>query len=573
MIPIESQLRQHVDLKMPGQIVETEILPANKGSLSHPFIRIVNTIPRLNGRQLKHIPDSELKQWGRGADEIWLMGIMKRSPVSKEDALNWKDQYLSAVPDLSDDQVIGSAFAPASWKPDSRVASSEEELKQQVERLHRMGKRVITDVVPNHVAPDNELVTEENILAGMFLYKTDAPLPTERFHKFVGESGKTYYLPWGNDEWRDTVQLNLANNAYQTALKNHVSNLVRLGFDGARFDMAMLPTPQIFLKKWGHLLSSEDRASLENQIKEENSGSVAHQFWYDIINQAKKTAKTHGKDFIAIAESYEEYGQNGNLLKQGFDRVYAHSRYKHVQKLFRIEGEPTPYLTDWIDRHSSEFSHQATYSSNHDEQPVIREFGMRDHEGYRFDKNNPYHVSRGVRTARAVTSLMALLPSAFIFDDLARDGYYGEKEPVQISILPKNNFIDQSSFYDLIYSIKKSNLFQKGKFSVPSLKISGHDIGHSHGEIIPLQYENEAETAVVVINAKDRLGVCQVPVPPDAQAVGVLDIQQQKWLDPQVIDTLRLHGDGYFVKLEPNGVQMIYFLKTTASSPKNDRLN
>ena len=42
---------------------------------------------------------------------IWLMGVWKRSARGRENALKYKHEYRNALPDVTDDDVIGSAYA------------------------------------------------------------------------------------------------------------------------------------------------------------------------------------------------------------------------------------------------------------------------------------------------------------------------------------------------------------------------------------------------------------------------------------------------------------------------------
>ncbi len=554
---ISGQPSQQIEVITPRLATVSDLLPY-EGRHPRPIIRIVNTVPRLGGKTLAQTPDEELTEWHKGAHGLYLLGIKRRSEVSKWLAGPYVDsQYKPVVPEITQDQNIGSAFANAGWRPDKRVASSNAELAQQVERFHQMGvETVITDVVPGHVAPDSKLVSERNIRADMFIYTTYPPdFP---HHVYRGESGQVYYLAWGNKEWQDTVQLNYASENYIKALENHVRDLVKMGFDGGRFDVAMHGTARIFNEKWGHLLSTTDRARMEEQIRQEEKGDVSQQFFARIISAAKSEAKKQGRTFTAIAETYSSYGQNGNLLKQGFDRIYDHDRYRHMMKVFRDDREPIPYLTDRIAH--EDFNVYTEYNENQDEPPEIYELGMRAYQNWYHNPEDEIYVQRGIRTSRAATVLVAGLPTMYLEGDMQQEGYFGERVPMQISVLPTQHYRDQREWYRNVLSpMKGSDLLQRGRFNVPHLIAGGYDIVYQHGGIIPIQYQTEREAAVICVNTKDRPEACHIPVPQGAEAAIVFDLQTGKALPRNIIDTLQPGKNDYFVGLRPNGAQMVVF--------------
>lgn len=74
----------------------------------------LNTLSRKYGETitLENVPEVELEVLGQlNIDMIWMMGVWQRSPAARLNALKYKHEYRGALPDLTDDDVIGSAYA------------------------------------------------------------------------------------------------------------------------------------------------------------------------------------------------------------------------------------------------------------------------------------------------------------------------------------------------------------------------------------------------------------------------------------------------------------------------------
>ncbi len=120
----------------------------------------LNTLSRHYNKPitLDNVPDSALDEIARpGLDMIWLMGVWQRSVRGRENALTYKHEYRSALPDLTDDDVIGSAYAVGDYVVDERIGGRAG-LAALRERLKARGLSLMLDFVPNHLAIDHPWV-------------------------------------------------------------------------------------------------------------------------------------------------------------------------------------------------------------------------------------------------------------------------------------------------------------------------------------------------------------------------------------------------------------------------------
>ena len=93
----------------------------------------------------------------RGFDLLWCMGVWERSLGSKTSALledGLIKDYETALPNWTEEDVIGSPYAVYSYRLDPRFGNKDD-LKKLKENLNREGIRLILDFVPNHLALDH----------------------------------------------------------------------------------------------------------------------------------------------------------------------------------------------------------------------------------------------------------------------------------------------------------------------------------------------------------------------------------------------------------------------------------
>jgi glycosidase len=97
-----------------------------------------------------------------GVDVVWLMGVWQRSPAGRAIALaepSLVAGYRAALPDLRDEDVIGSPYCVHDYVVDQRFGGPGG-LAVAREQLSDRGLALILDYVPNHVAADHPWLTD-----------------------------------------------------------------------------------------------------------------------------------------------------------------------------------------------------------------------------------------------------------------------------------------------------------------------------------------------------------------------------------------------------------------------------
>ena len=282
------------------------------------FIYEINTWVWLNELSQRHghpvtlatVPDDALDELAAlHVDVVWLMGVWQRSRFARTNALKYTHEYVGALPDLTADDVIGSAYSIAAYEVDERLGGRAG-LAQLRARLRARGLMLILDFVPNHVAVDHPWVDEhpDYLIRGK---PRDASQRPSDFFRHKGANGKTTVFAHGRDPyfpgWSDTAQLNALNPNLRAAV---VTTLLDIASqcDGVRCDMAMLVMNEIFANTWHGYAGPAPEAD----------------FWATIIPQVR----AQHPDFKLIAEVY--WGREFDMLMQGFDYCYDKTLYDRV---------------------------------------------------------------------------------------------------------------------------------------------------------------------------------------------------------------------------------------------------
>ena len=107
---------------------------------------------------LSTIPPEEWRSFAeQGFDYLWLMGVWKRSPFSREHAQKQPDlrrAYDMILPDWKKEDVTGSPYAILGYELDPYLGVMDELLQLKM-KLNGMGLGLILDFVPNHLAADH----------------------------------------------------------------------------------------------------------------------------------------------------------------------------------------------------------------------------------------------------------------------------------------------------------------------------------------------------------------------------------------------------------------------------------
>src|SRR4051794_41162965 len=240
-------------------------------------------------------------------DAVWLMGVWERSPAGLEiartnpelDAAN-----RAALPDLRDEDVIGSPYCVRDYAVDARFGG-EEALAAARTALAGRGLGLILDYVPNHVAPDHPWTATR---PDVFVRGGDDDLrehPEAFLRTPAGVLAKgrdPYFAPWP-----DVVQL----DAFAPALRDAAAGtLIAIGgrCDGVRCDMAMLMCNDVFARTWGERVGPPP----------------AEEFWPALIRRVRAAHP----DLLFIAEAY--WDMEYALQQQGFDLCYDKRLYDRL---------------------------------------------------------------------------------------------------------------------------------------------------------------------------------------------------------------------------------------------------
>lgn len=488
-----------------------------------PFIYELNTwvwltqLSQQTGQPmtLASIPDGVLDALAQAnVDALWLMGIWQRNPAGRQSALNYIHEYEQALPDVTADDVIGSAYAIGDYQVDARLGGREA-LAQLRQRLHERGLKLILDFVPNHVATDHPWVAQQPtcfVRANAREYKQHHSL----FFATQDAWGRTLYIAHGRDPyfppWIDTAQLNAFSADFRQTASATLLDIASQ-CDGVRCDMAMLMLNSVFANTWGDYLD-EDLPEVD--------------FWLALIPQIKAAYP----DFIFIAEVY--WGLEGTLMQQGFDFLYDKTLYD------RIVSQDAPAVYDHLLAPLDFQAHSVRFIENHDE-PRAR-------------------AALGIDQSKSAAVLTFTLPGA----TLLHDGQFTGrtiKLPVQIKRQPEEPINDELlAFYQTLLAETRANIYQTGVWQL--------------FEVAPSVAESEEHSALLAHGWREgndnyRIIIANLS---DEWAKGVINLNDwplisvDNWCLHDVLsnvyyyrDGQQLTNEGLFVELAPNKAQILRF--------------
>ncbi len=313
---------------------------------NHPHLYEISTVPwlvelsRALGRKvtLGTVPSRE---WDRiqelGFDYVWLMGVWRKSPAGRRIFQNSEELYpvySGALPDWTEDDVIGSPYSIQAYEPDPETGDWSE-LDKARKELERRGVGLILDFVPNHTGPDHPWVKShpERYIQGSAEVFEASPGAFFQVETAVGDvnvaKGRDPYF----DPWKDTAQLNYYNPGTRQAMIDTLKEINQHA-DGVRCDMAMLVLNDIFHRTWGSLLREP---------------TPEREFWEEVRQEIP--------DMVLIAEAY--WDTEYRLQQLGFDFVYdkrlydrlRHSSSEEIRQHMMAEWEYQRRLVRFIENH------------------------------------------------------------------------------------------------------------------------------------------------------------------------------------------------------------------------------
>jgi hypothetical protein len=348
---MQAAMPQHPEARHPV----TETFPASPRWPGSPLIHEIDTLPWLRDVSERHAVASDLaalpeEAWDEialpGVDAVWFMGAWERSDaglaVAKGDP-RVMDEIRSALPDATDEDLVGSAYCVRSYTIDRRLGG-DAGLAAARSALARRGVRIILDFVSNHVGIDHAWCRERPEL----LVQGTAALKAERPFDFHEIGGTTF--AHGRDPhfypWRDTLQVNAFAPGARAAAIEQLRAIAAL-CDGVRCDMAMLLLSEVFAGTWGELAGERP----------------AGEFWADVIAAVRET----NPGFVFIAEAY--WDTQAALNGLGFNFCYDKRFYDRLR-----EGS-AQRIRDHL---AAPYEHQSRllrFIENHDEERAPLAFG------------------------------------------------------------------------------------------------------------------------------------------------------------------------------------------------------
>jgi hypothetical protein len=300
---------------------------------------------------LDDIPDIELDRLAQmGFDWVWFLSVWQTGAegqrVSRTNA-EWRRDFQATLADLTEDDIPGSGFAITGYTVHKSLGG-DAALARLRERLRRRGLRLMLDFVPNHTGLDHPWVQThpEYYVPGTEQDLARAPANYTWVKRKAGDlllaHGRDPYFPG----WPDTLQLNYAHPATQTAMIAELSK-VSGQCDGVRCDMAMLVLPEVFERTWG--LSSEP-------------------FW----SKATHLVREKSAGFLFMAEVY--WDLEWTLQQQGFDYTYDKRLYDRLH-----EGHARP-VREHLHAAPEYQDKMARFLENHDEPRAAITFPTGQHE-------------------------------------------------------------------------------------------------------------------------------------------------------------------------------------------------
>lgn len=435
--------------------------PARAGWNTNPIIYEINTWVWLNQLSGEHdrpvtlatVPEQALEELAAWRfDAVWLMGIWHRGRATRLSALNYLHEYRDAVPDITDADVPGSAFAICDYRVEERLGGREGLAKFR-EELRERGMKLILDFVPNHVAVDHHWLAEHPeyfVCAAPEDLRAQPPnffaLPQSDGEGLAVAHGRDPYFP----AWIDTAQL----NAFDPGLRRAVINtLIDIGdqCDGVRCDMAMLATNDIFAQTWNGYIGPPP----------------AIDFWRQIIPAARAVHP----QMLFMAEVY--WDLEHSLQSQGFDYTYDKRMYDRLIK--GDAGEIGAHLRADL----SYLQSNIRFIENHDEPRAM--------------------VTLGEDRQRAAAALICTLPGATLLHQGQLEGRR-MKLPVQINRgpdEPKHPMLKR--FYRRLLREVSRSIYHEGMWQLIELR-QLHPADFSQNRLLVYSWTGGGDFRLIVVN-------------------------------------------------------------------------
>ena len=385
-------------------------------------------------------------------DAVWLMGVWHRGPATRRSALNYMHEYRQVLPDVSEADVPGSAYAIRDYRVEPLIGGRSG-LARFRQQLQASGIKLILDYVPNHTATDHAWLYYHPEYFVQGTPDEAARLPSDFFRAETAD-GKQAVIARGRDpyfpSWIDTAQLNAFSSGLRQAAADTLIDIASQ-CDGVRCDMAMLMMNDIFAQTWGA------RAGR----------TPASDFWTEIIPRVRQSCP----NTLFIAEVY--WDLEHKLLQQGFDYTYDKRLYD------RLVNQEIGAIKAHLSADLSYLQSNIRFIENHDEPRAMSRFGAA-HQ-------------------RPAAVLICTLPGAALLHQGQFEGRRA-KLPVQINRQPAEPLNPLlAKFYKTLLQEAHHPIYELGNWRLLEVQpaFAGSHTAHS---LIAYTWDTRAEYRLIVLN-------------------------------------------------------------------------
>lgn len=341
-------------------------------------------------RRLDEIPVEELQVLAqRGVSALWPIGIWRRSAASRAMKVG-----------AGDLDAEGSAYAVAEYVVDEGLGG-DAALATLRTRAGAVGIRIMTDMVPNHVAIDGRWVNERSEL---LLSSAHPPFPKYRYsgENLSGEPGSAIriedgyqrgddaavalerratdalqYIYHGNDgtnmPWKDTAQIDYLNPEAREAVIQEILSVARRS-DIIRFDAAMTLAAQHIRRLWyparGTAAAIPSRSEFA-MTDREFAKRLPREFWREVVERVERELP----GTMLLAEAFW-------LLEGYFVRgLGMHRVYNSAFMAMLRDGKNSEYRTILRDTTAYDpelLRRYVNFLTTPDEEPAAVGFGIGD---------------------------------------------------------------------------------------------------------------------------------------------------------------------------------------------------
>lgn len=341
--------------------------------------------------RLDQVPDEELQiMAGRGITGLWLIGLWERSVASRTiKHLRGNTDAVASAYSLKDYQIAEDLGGNQAY----------ENLR---DRASRVGLRLASDMVPNHMGIDSPWVIDN---PDWFLYRWESPFPSYSFNgpdlsndprveikiedhyynqtdaavafRLRHSNGDTRFVYHGNDgtsfAWNDTAQLDYSKAAVREHVIQVILHVARL-FPIIRFDAAMVLAKRHVQRLWFPLPGAGGSipSRAENAISDEEFNALMPiEFWREVVDRV--AVEVPGT--LLLAEAFW-------MLEGYFVRTLGMHRVYNSAFMVMLRDEENAkyrsYLKKTLEFDPDILKRYVNFMSNPDEKTAIAQFGTGD---------------------------------------------------------------------------------------------------------------------------------------------------------------------------------------------------